>query len=383
MEEYTSNNLISVIVPIYNSQLYLKECINSLINQTFNNLEIVLVDDGSTDGSGLICDTYAAMDERIQVIHKKNEGLVLARKTGMDVAKGKYVTFVDSDDYIELNAYEQIIDKMGDSEPDMVLFGLIEEYRGIYNQKINHIKEGMYLKNDILELILPNMLSYGNYFEFGILPNLVCKLIKREFLSKVQLNIDKMITVGEDAAHTFQLIPFATSIISMDYAPYHYCRREDSMMWKEIEWERVLLLEKTLRDAFEKAQVNSVMEKQLKEYISFVTLLKSPDKILSNMPPFNTSSGDIALYGAGGMGQAVYEKYKDKITIWVDKNYIKSKPVVKKVDFILDSNYSSVFISILNLNICKEVAKNLREKGIDSPIYYYDGKLDKVIEFEQ
>ena len=92
--------LISIIVPIYNVEAYLAKCINSIINQTYGNLEIFLVDDGSPDRCGLICDEYAKQDARIKVIHKKNGGLSDARNVAIDVAKGEYITFVDSDDYV-------------------------------------------------------------------------------------------------------------------------------------------------------------------------------------------------------------------------------------------------------------------------------------------
>ncbi len=103
MEE---NALISVIVPIYNVEAYLEQCVDSILNQTYKNLEVILVDDGSPDRCGMICDSYAAKDSRIVVVHKENGGLSDARNTGIDIAKGKYLTFVDSDDYLALDCIE-------------------------------------------------------------------------------------------------------------------------------------------------------------------------------------------------------------------------------------------------------------------------------------
>ena len=98
--------LISVIVPVYNVESYLEKCIESIQNQSYKSLEIILVNDGSTDSSGDICDKYAAHDKRIKVIHKKNGGLSSARNAGLEVANGDYIAFVDSDDYIEITMYE-------------------------------------------------------------------------------------------------------------------------------------------------------------------------------------------------------------------------------------------------------------------------------------
>lgn len=102
-------NMISVIVPIYNIQEYLPQCIDSIINQTYTELEIILVDDGSTDSGGSICDEYALNDSRVKVIHKKNGGLVSARKAGIRAAHGEYITFVDGDDWIERDTYQKYL----------------------------------------------------------------------------------------------------------------------------------------------------------------------------------------------------------------------------------------------------------------------------------
>ena len=104
--------LISIIVPIYNVEKYIHKCIESIINQTYKNLEIILVDDGSPDNCGNICEEYAKNDSRIKVIHKENNGLSSARNAGLEICKGDYIGFVDSDDYIELNMYEVLINAL-------------------------------------------------------------------------------------------------------------------------------------------------------------------------------------------------------------------------------------------------------------------------------
>lgn len=113
------NELISVIVPIYNVDKYLKRCLDSIINQTYKNLEIILIDDGSTDKSGQICDNYKRKDNRIVVIHKENGGLSSARNKGLDIAKGDLISFIDSDDYLELNMFEELINDMNKNDSDI------------------------------------------------------------------------------------------------------------------------------------------------------------------------------------------------------------------------------------------------------------------------
>ena len=114
-------NLISVIVPVYNVENYLRKCLDSIINQTYKDLEIIVVDDGSTDSSGKICDEYAEHDSRIKVIHKPNGGLSDARNAGLSVCVGEYISFVDSDDYIEKNMYEIMIRSAIKEDSDMVV----------------------------------------------------------------------------------------------------------------------------------------------------------------------------------------------------------------------------------------------------------------------
>ena len=114
------NQKISIIVPVYKVEKYLNECIESIINQTYKNLEIILVDDGSPDNCPMICDKYALDDLRIKVIHKKNAGLMAAWISGLELATGEYIGFVDSDDFIELDMYEVMIKSLVENDADLI-----------------------------------------------------------------------------------------------------------------------------------------------------------------------------------------------------------------------------------------------------------------------
>ena len=129
--------MISIIVPIYNIEAYLEECIKSIIKQTYKELEIILVDDGSTDGSSEICDEFASQDKRIKVIHKQNEGLVLARKNGLQYVKGDYVLFVDGDDWIESNMCEELMKVMKQTDADIV-------HSGYFRELVLNLPPGLY-----------------------------------------------------------------------------------------------------------------------------------------------------------------------------------------------------------------------------------------------
>ena len=112
-------DLISIIIPVYNVEQYLSRCIDSVINQTYKNLEIILIDDGSTDDSGEICDEYALKDNRIKVMHKQNGGVSSARNEGLDISKGNYIGFIDSDDFIEKDMYEFLYDLLTKNNCDI------------------------------------------------------------------------------------------------------------------------------------------------------------------------------------------------------------------------------------------------------------------------
>lgn len=185
---------VTVIIPIYNVEKYLGEAIESVINQTYKNLEIILVDDGSTDNSGVICDKYEKIDNRIKVIHKKNGGLSDARNAGLDNTTGKYVMFLDSDDFLELNAVENMYNEMIDKNADYVI--------GNY---INTTEEGEKWEKPVfdLEKYKPFKLSINDHMNsFFIMNSSVCnKIFKKEFIDKLNLRF----TVGlpaEDAIFT-------------------------------------------------------------------------------------------------------------------------------------------------------------------------------------
>ena len=141
------NELISVIVPVFKVEAYLAKCIDSIRNQTYSNFELILVDDGSPDGSPKICDDYAAVDDRIQVIHKNNRGLSSARNAGLDVCKGDFICFIDSDDYIKPTYLETLLTLQRKNNADLVICeydyveknGNVYEHRKIpWNKQITH-----------------------------------------------------------------------------------------------------------------------------------------------------------------------------------------------------------------------------------------------------
>lgn len=216
---------VSVVVAIYGVELYLRQCLDSLLDQTYRNLEIILVDDGSPDNCPAICDEYAKYDTRIKVIHQKNQGSVLARQNGIRVATGEYISLIDGDDWLELNMYEKMLKLTNDSRADVVITGFIEDndIDGTMKFFEHNLPSGEYFGDD-LKIIHDKALSYGKFFNFGIYPTLWNKLFRRDLLLHIDIKRpDPIIKMGEDVAVSYPAIARANYIvIDNEQHLYHY-----------------------------------------------------------------------------------------------------------------------------------------------------------------
>lgn len=221
---------LSVIVPIYNCEKYLIQCIESILQQTYENFELILVDDGSNDSSGRICDEFVKYDNRVKVIHKSNEGCVAARRTGFKESIGNYVSFLDSDDWIESEFFESLMQFTNKAE--IVFSGFTSEYNNGDSKKEQQYLQSGFYKNNRSEF-LDKCLFTGKYFETGVFPALWCKIFKRDFIEKNIELINPFIKMGEDAALTFAAICDANSYyIDNENTMYHYRRLDSSLSTK-------------------------------------------------------------------------------------------------------------------------------------------------------
>ena len=267
---------ISVIVPIYNTEEYLYECIDSIINQSLHDIEIILVNDGSTDRSAQICAEYAKVDERIKVINKTNGGLISARKAGINVATGDYVTYVDSDDFIETDTLEKMYGWVIKSQPDVIACAFTEDYGTRLNIKKNALENGMY-KGEKLEALYGRLMDYGEFYTPAIWPSLCLKLYKRKLLTKYQLQIPDDITMGEDAGVTFPILFNCDCIVvDNDIAGYHYRVVDDSMTRRSSlaprYFEQISNLYEYMRKEFSKKE-NINIDSQLQNYRLFLVYM--------------------------------------------------------------------------------------------------------------
>lgn len=221
--------MISIIVPVYNVEKYLKKCVDSILNQTYRNIEIILVDDGSPDNCPTICDSYAKKDKRIRVIHKKNGGLVNARKSGLEIAQGEYIGFVDGDDWIEPEMYELFADMIKKYSPDMVLSDFYYDNNTELSNSEQLFDKEYYDKTALEKLVYPKMLFGGTYYKFGINPCCWSKIYKKELIIKNLPLVDGRIKMGEDAAFTYPCLLDAKSVAAIKKPSYHYILNPESM----------------------------------------------------------------------------------------------------------------------------------------------------------
>ncbi len=230
--------LFSIIVPIYNVEKFLKECIDSILKQTFTNFEIILVDDGSMDSCSEICDFYQAKDERIVVIHKKNGGLVSARNAGVRIAKGTYVGYVDGDDWVDRYWLEKVAKVIDDNNPSVISYNAFKSIDG-KNIPLNTTEYfGYYNREEIEGTIVPNMLYNCNkkFYSFGVLPAVWSKIVYREILLS-NLCEDERITFGEDTACSYSVLLNASSYVGLVDNLYYY-RQNNGAMTKAYDIKR-------------------------------------------------------------------------------------------------------------------------------------------------
>ena len=207
--------LISIIIPVYNGEKYLRPCIDSILHQTYQHWELLLIDDGSPDSSGAICDEYAS-DPRISVVHKENGGQASARNQGVAMAKGEYISFVDCDDWLETDMYERMVQTMHSQQAEIIICGYIEEYKS--RQKKVHADGEMkvYEASEALKLVLRGKI--GSY--------LWSMLFRREVVQELMPDLNPY----EDHATIFKWISHAHRVIVLHQAFYHYRQLESSSL---------------------------------------------------------------------------------------------------------------------------------------------------------
>lgn len=282
-------DLISIIIPVYKVEKYLEKCIESVLKQTYTNLQVILVDDGSPDNCGKICDEYAKKDSRIEVIHKVNGGLSDARNVGIAKAKGKYIGFVDSDDYIKEDMYEILINLIKEYDADVSICNLYDVIEGkeYIRNKENGIKE--YNRIDILKEVLldKNIQSYAWN-----------KLYKKELFNEIKYPIGKKY---EDIGTTFYIFEKCNKVVVTSEPEYYYLKRADSLV-NNVTESTVLDYTEIIIQRYLYTQKNIEELRKYNNYYLAKTLI--------------TAHNDIELLGS--ISEKMQEKYKELYNLAFD-----------------------------------------------------------------
>lgn len=257
---------ITVIIPVYNIEKYLQQCVESVLNQTFSDLEIILVNDGSTDSSAEICDAISQKDQRIIVIHQKNAGVSAARNAGIRKASGDYLTFVDSDDWIEKEMYKTMLETaQANDAPDVVMCDFMT-VSGQEKIKIgSQLRTGTYHKKEIIKEIYPTLLVTEDFGRIPIVSTWNC-LFRTELIKKYALFFDEELRYSEDYLFMAAVMTNTESYYYLkDFYFYNYRQIEDSRSkkYQPVWWETLLSLNRKLVELLQHSTEYN-FERQLK-----------------------------------------------------------------------------------------------------------------------
>jgi len=369
--------LISVIVPVYMIDRYVGICIESIMNQTYKNIEIILVDDGSKDRCAEICDLYASKDSRIKVVHKSNGGLVSARKAGLRHSSGVYVSYVDGDDWIGPGFIDGLYSVASTVGADMVCAG---QSRDLFSKSVqfkNVLPTGVYEGRSLQEL-WRNMISCASFYRPGITTYVWNKLFKREILWESQTNVDDRISIGEDGAVTYPALLKCKKVAVIDNVAYHYRQREDSMLKQNAsfatEAEKLKYLYEYLMRWSKKTDPKLNIRVQVIDYVLSIAIIRSGGRLLQDgYSTFDKAYCDknVVVYSAGTFGQQLVSRFKESrhchVVAWLDDDYWEYRRCcldVDPVESITGISYDYVLIATVDLSLAEKIKKRLFDLGV-------------------
>lgn len=381
---------ISIIVPVFNEKNRLDKCLWSMKNQTMRNIEFILVDDGSADGSAGLCDKAASLDERIKVLHMSNKGSTAARKAGMKLATGKYVTFVDADDWIEQDLCACLYEQAEESGADLIIGGHFLDSAGETRRQISTLSAGFYDRQDLENQVFPQLFHNDFYSGWSIYPFLCGKLFLREKLLPYMERVEDSIAFGDDVCVTFPYLLSCKSIMMVDNSLYHYVQRLNSQSHARLNYENL----RSMRSIY-KLVLESIHEQGLEEtYVGKFRLYMLTTMLIprfpwllgkylcqeSEMPFFKFRKGSkVIIYGAGVFGRALHDFLTEsrfaEVVLWLDaraEQLRKSGYEIKALQEVEKwPDYDCVVVPIMNREVVKVVCRELTAAGVGAECIRY------------
>ena len=379
--------LISIIVPIFNVEKYVPECVESIRQQDYKYIQIILVDDGSTDKSGELCDQFALRDTRIEVIHQENKGLVLARKNGLKKAKGDYIGFVDGDDYIAPDMYRALLKEIVECDADFVHSGFVQNGKKVLNFKPGVIAFSS--RKDREEFIKRELILPSN----GILPSIWSKLFKSEFIKECYGRVPDNAQYGEDLINLCICLERCEKFVLHRDAYYYYRYRENSLT-NEIGRKSIRNIFRyyagicdVIRgyDNYEELEHIVVNELCSKIIYKFQASVRNNFQLARYFYayPEEIQGKRIVIYGAGAVGRDYYtqiSRYTEcSVVAWVDA-YLEqyNYPYIKLsgLEVLNTLEFDMLIIAVKKKKVSEEIRKQLADKGIENDkIFWSEPKL--------
>lgn len=378
---------LTVIIPLYNQEQYIEECINSVLSQSYIDICVIIVDDGSTDESLKICNRMAEKDNRITVLSQANQGSFAARLRGLLETKTQYVTFIDSDDFILKDSYIYAYEAMN-KDVDLIFFEITRYFdKNNMKQEFHTIKEGFYGKEQIEQELFPKLIWNFERNTPGIDCSLCSRIVKTQILLDEYLRFDgQNLYYGDDAAIAY---PLFTQINSMEVISksYYMHRQRNSTLPPYIMSDFFFDEAKNLFDYLTKRLVNYLDKYDLKKQIEYFYIysVELKKKVYNDYEfhrdflfPFDKvpCGKKVILYGAGEVGRA-YHKQLESLNyceelLWIDKRADTiSDDRVKNISELQNSKYDFVVVAIENGKVCIQVKEDLIQQGCESKKIIY------------
>lgn len=371
---------VSVIIPVYNVEPYIDECISSIRSQVFRDIEIVIVDDGSEDETLKKCKEHEAQDNRIRLIHQDNKGVVSARQAGIETASGKYITFVDGDDWIAPEAIQVMVDAIGDA--DLVSVGVNNEVHGDYFVRMrDSLETGTYEGEALRDVYGHLVYDLANNMTHPITTWIWNKLYVTEKVRKIHQTLNPKLTFSEDAVFVYRYILGCKKIVCLDSYLYYYRYREESALHR-IDNHRLGKINdvyaeflETFKDQPEEYRFSEQVYRWLIErcYIALnerMGLGREERIIRYLIDCTNLRDKKIVIYGAGRVGKDIYfqlKKLNYNIALWIDKRSETLRAEgwdVSPIETIKDVEYDVIIIAVENESARNSMMKDLLMLGV-------------------
>lgn len=367
---------LSIVVPIYNTELYLRACLQSITDQACPDMELLLIDDGSTDGSGVICKEFARRDARVTYIRQENRGAFAARRTGAEHASGEFLMYVDSDDWIDCGMAEFLVQQIGDA--DMVTTGVhYETGPGMAVDYLDQYPEGEYGGEDKDSLLKTMLYDTDSDTLQRLTPWIWNKLYRTEIVRQVYGKLDVDNSFAEDAAFLYNYLIISGAVRICHKCFYHYRYRTDSMfhggnphMLSDIN--KAYL---AIASGFEKHLLRENLMLQLQHWVS-VTAIMAVNGGMGfasgiHIPEFQLDTDGlrdkrIVLYGAGKAGRDYFRqltKMGYDVVLWVDSNSSEMENV-REPRAILETEYDVILLAVSRPEYVESIKESLKIIGI-------------------